>query len=70
MVPKLVVGVHANVPASVPHESTPAVLAFTSQEAAFKSETTSDVDEAVPLVEIAVVEANGKVLADVVVAVK
>ena len=49
----------AVIPASVPHESTPEVLAFTSQFAALRPETTSDVLLAVPLAVMAVVEAKG-----------
>ena len=36
--------------ASVPQDNTPAALALTSQEAAFKFETMRDVDEARPVV--------------------
>jgi len=51
--------------ASVPQDSTPAVLDFTSHEAAFKPETTREVEDAVPLAVIAVVEAYGIVIAEV-----
>jgi len=43
----------------VPQESTPVLLALTSQEAAFKLETTRAEVDAVPETEIAVVDAYG-----------
>jgi len=58
--PKLVVGVNGKVAVpseSVPQESTPAVEAFTSQATALRSETTREVEDAVPLAVIEVVEA-------------
>ena len=57
--PKIVSGVQAKVPASVPHENTPGVLAFTSQAAEFRAETTRLVVEAVSENVNEVVEANG-----------
>ena len=52
--------------ASVPQEKVPLVEALTSQLAALRPETTSEVDEAVPEAVIAVVDANVKVEAIVV----
>ena len=50
-------GVKSKPVESVPHESTPAVLAFTSQDALFSPETTSALDEALPVTERFVVVA-------------
>ena len=58
--PKIVSGVQANgvfVSASVPHENTPVVLAFTSQAAEFRAETMRFVEDAIPETESAVVVA-------------
>ena len=55
---------------SVPQESVPLVEALTSQSAALRPETIREVEEAVPEAVIIVVDAYGKTLAVVVVAVK
>src|SRR3989338_11603139 len=58
--PKIVSGVQANgvfVSASVPHENTPEVDAFTSQAAEFRAETMRFVELAIPETESAVVVA-------------